>query len=301
MTAVLSTLAPIQLNATKLATRNVTLTAGVLNEQSWHSGQLYPTLQLVPGANPVVSFETPFAAAYSLIGMGAIQVTTLDIYFAKYLSTGVKSTSTDHTKVSLAASAVGIAVISNISVSQDGLLVATVEITLQSSNGTTHPMSPSTGSIIALDAQPTLHTSGGCKLANTTTDGVTGWSIDMGQRIQSIRSDGDMYPTVVAYSGGNPSLTLQFDDVATLLAAIDLVGETASTTTIVYGRPYSTTTGIVSTGATAVSITLAGGLIIPDSFTASLDGKAACSIVLKPAGSSIDAHPLTVALNATAP
>lgn len=301
MTAVLSTLAPIQINSTVLATRNVSITYAVTNEPSVHSGQLFPTLQLVPGADPEVTFETPFKEAYDLIGFTALQATTLDVWFAKFATTGVKSTSTDHSKMSLNTSCKALCMIDSVSVAQDGLLVATVRCVIQANDGMTAPMVAGTGTLITLAAQPTLHTNGPVNLTGTTTDGVSDWTIDMGQRVQLDRTDGDLYPTVVSYTGGSPQINVNFQDVATLMAALDIIGEDASTTTVCFARPFSATTGIVGTSATAVSVTLAAGLVIPETAEAGVDGRATYALRCTPAASSGDTHPLTVATNATAP
>jgi hypothetical protein len=294
-------LGPVKINTTTVPVLDIQQSFAHVIEPAEHTGQLYPMLQLVRGSEPRLTLTMPFAAAYDLIGMDSLQVTALDVWFAKYTDQGVKSTSTDHRKLTLDTDQTALAAITSIDVAQDGLLTASVDVVCRSDDGQTHPLTPDTGSLPTLSSQPDLHTLGPVELQGTAIDRVQGWSIDMGQRIETVRTDGDLYPTVVAYRGGAPTITIDHASVENVLSVLDLIGEAASTDTVLYARQHSATSGLVVGGATAVSITLAGGFVHPDSITASQDGVASPSIVMLPQATTVDTHPLTVSTSATAP
>lgn len=301
MTTVYNAMGPVKINTTTVPVIDIQQSLAHVIEPAEHTGQLYPMVQLVRGSEPRFTLTMPFAAAYALIGMGSLQVTALDVWFAKYAATGAKSTAADSRKVSLDTDQTALATITSVDVTQDGLLTASVDVVCRSDDGQTNPLTVGTGTLPSLSSQPTLHTLGPVALQGTAIDGVQGWSIDLGQRIVTERTDGDLYPTVVAYRGGAPSITVDHASVENVLAVLDLIGEAASTDTVLYARQHSATTGLVVGGATAVSITLAGGYVHPDTITASQDGVATPSIVMLPQATTVDVHPLTVSTTATAP
>jgi len=301
MSAVLSSLGPLQINGSTYPVLNINMPFAVISEASEHSGQLYSTATLISGANPTMTAQMPFRAAFDLIGFGALAVTSVGVFLSKYAATGLKSTDTDHRRFALASSAKGLATITGVSVAQDGLLLADIEITFSSADGTTHPLSPGTAALPALSAQPVLHTVGPAALANTVRDGVSAWSVSLNQRVSGIRSDGDLYPQTLAYTGGVPEIAATFQDADTLMSVLGAIGIGASTTTVLYAKQYDATTGLVVGGATAVSITLAGGYIAPETLAAAHAGVATYEVRILPAGTTPDVHALTVATNATAP
>lgn len=301
MTAVLNTLAPIQIASTVIPATNVSLSLGAIEEASEHSGQLFPTLRLIKGANPEATFTAPFEAVYALVGMGGYVASQFDIYLAKFASL-VKSTSSDHQKLALSTSAQALLTIESVQVAQDGLLLANVRARYKSADGTTHPITrTANNSLVALASQPNLHTNGPVKLANTTVDGVASWSVECNHKAESLRSDGDLYPSEIIYRGSAPQITVEFNDPLTVLGTTGMLGLNASTTTILYAKRYSTTTGEVSGGATAVSITMAGGYINPQDMAAAVAGVATQGVRIFAMNGTVDTNPLTVSVSATAP
>jgi hypothetical protein len=301
MTAILNTLAPIQIGTTVIPVMDVSLSLGAIEEGSIHSGQLFPTLRLIKGSAPQATFRAPFEAVYAIVGMGAYVATTFDIYLAKFASL-VKSTSSDHQKLALSTSASALITIESVSVSQDGLLMAECRARYKSADGTTHPITRTVNNaMVALAAQPNIHTNGPAKLANTTVDGVRGWSVDLNHNVEELRSDGDLYPSEIIYKGSAPQVSIDFSDPLTALGTTGLLGLNASTTSIVYAKRYSTTTGEVVGGATAVSITMAGGYINPQDMAAAVAGVATQGVRIFASNGTADTNPLTVSVSATAP
>ena len=301
MTHIIQSLAPIRIGSTVLATDNLVLSLGAIEEASIHSGLLYPTARLVKGSNPRATFRAPFAAAYTLLGLGGYVANTLDIYLARY-SAQVKSTASNHVKLALSTSASALVTITGVSVEQDGVLWADIACDFVSSNGITHPLVKTDDNDLAtLSSQPVLHTNGPAKLANTIIDGVRGWSLDLQQQVDTIRTDGDLYPNAVVYRGAKPQLTVTFTDPTTLLGLSGMLGSEASTSTVVYAKQYSQATGEVIGGATAASLTIADGYINPDQLSAAIQGVATQSVTLYASNAASDTHPITVSLSATAP
>ncbi len=301
MTAVLNSLGPISINSTTYPVLSIDQQFATIVEPAEHTGQLYPHLQLIRGAVPQLTVTMPLQAAYDLVGLKSLSVTAMDIWLAKYGSDGAKSTSTDHRKLSLDTGQTALATITTISVAQDGLATADVQITCRSSDGQTHPLVAGTGTLPTLSAQPTLHTMGPVALQGTAIDGAAGWSIDLAQTVQPERSDGDLYPTVVAYRGGSPTISVDHNSPENIMAVLDLIGESAGANTVLYARRHDTSTGLVVGGATAVSITLADGWITPESVAAAQDGLASIPLSIAPQTDTVDVHPLTVSTSATAP
>ena len=94
-TALFYSASPITLNSTTLAAEDTTLSAAVMAEGFRHSGNLFPGVLIVPGATPRISFRTPFLEAYNLIGLQCLKITTLGLYYAKFVD-AVRSASSVH-------------------------------------------------------------------------------------------------------------------------------------------------------------------------------------------------------------
>lgn len=303
--SVYSSLAPVSINGAVYPVISMNLPFAVITAPIEHSGQLYPTAQIINGATPSLTLQMPFKAAFDLIGFGALTVTAFILGLTRFGDAASKSAGTDHRQLTMGASDRGLATITSVSVTQDGLLVADVDIAFKAASGQTHPLTAGTGAQLTLSAQPVIHTMGPVALTGTKRTGARGWSVDMGQRVESRRSDGDLYPTQVAYLGGSPSITVDHEDADTVLGGISAAGAGALATTVLYGRQMSTandaTFGTIIGGDTGVSITLAAGWIAPETLEAAQNGVAGLSLRLVPANATPDTHPLAVATNATVP
>ena len=303
MTQILSSLAPTRVNSTVLAIRDLRVSFGVMSSPSIHSGQEFPSVITVPGAKPFITFRTPFAAAYTLIGMKSLQVTNLDVFLSTFASTFGKSAASDHQELALTASALGIATITGLSVSRGGILFADVRIDYLSSNGTAHPITRTVNNaMITLAAQPTLHTIGPVVIDTVSYDGLTDFSIDLGQKVVVEEPcDGGSYPTIACYIGGEPTISISHDDPITLGGILTTAGLSPATSMILYAKQFSATTGAIVGGATAVSITAALTRIHPLETAANQDEVAKMSAQAIPFNDGTGTHPLAVSLSATAP
>lgn len=290
-------LAPATLNSTTLAIEGLTISAALASESFRHSGGLFPSVLVVPGAAPRVSFRTPFKEAYDLIGLKSLKLTTFNLYAAKFVD-AVRQSDSSHLKYGLTASCVGHATIKGASVSQNGILMADVEVVLLSNDGMTHPLTAATASLPSLASQPALKTLGPIDVNNVVNGGYMSVNLDLGNKLEAFTSDGCLYPTVAAYLGGDPAITAEHADPATLWASIGLTGSAITGDIIVYCRDYSTTTHL--TQATGLSLTIASGRIMPEDFSISSLGLARGGIRVVGLSTS-DTSPIVVAAGASVP
>jgi hypothetical protein len=221
----------------------------------------------------------------------------VDVYLSTF-SAGLKSSSTDHLKYALTASCEGFAYITGASCSQNGIFMADVEVVIISNNGTTYPLTRSTAALPTLAAEPALRTSGPTTINGTTIAGTMGFSLDLGASVQTMLTDGGLWPTACAYTGGDPVIMVEHSDPLTLTNTLGLIGAAISANVVVYARDYSTSTGLTLT--TGISITVASGRVIPEEFGA--DNLGVASQGFRVIGLSNDSdHPWVLATGATVP
>jgi hypothetical protein len=300
MASTIYSLAPLTINSTTIAVEVTGFSPGIAEAASKHTGDLYPSLDLLSGAAPRVTFRTFAKDAYSLIGLGILQATTFDLYLAKYSSTTLtKSTGSDHYKLALTASCTAAVQITGLSVSQDGVWMADCEAALLSVDGVSHPITPATGSLPVLTAQPTRHTLGPCVINGSGIPGATGVSIALNQALEVRRSDGDLYPRVAAQFGGEPRITVEHGDPVGVLSALGLLGANATGNAVVYGRLYNATTG-VSSSTNGLSFTVASGRIHPKDASAGQNQVATGALEIVGLSTSAT-HPIAVSVTASVP
>jgi hypothetical protein len=296
--ALVYSLAPCTLNATTLATANLRVTPAIAAIMARNSGNEFGSVQAVTGAEPRVTFSTPYYEAYNLIGLKGLALTTCDIYLAKFLS-GIRTATSVHTKYALASSAAGFAYIKSISGSQNGIVMADVEIVLLSSDGMTHPLSPSTNNALpSLGSQPALRTIGPMKINGTAYAGAVNVSVDLSPQVETMVSDGDLYPRVCTYKGGSPVITVEHGDPESLRAAIGFTGAALASNFIQYFKTIDGTTQLAS--ATADTLTVASGRVMPVEWGADNLAIAKGGVRVECLSSSAT-HPIVVATGATAP
>ncbi len=295
----LYSLSPITVNSTVLPVENISMSHAVLAVVHQHSGNEYPTLIAIPGANPTLSFRTPFAGAWGLIGGTLLSATTFDVYLAKFVSS-IRSGSSVHPKLPLAASATAVCYITGTSVNQDGILMADVQVIYLSSDGDTHPIGAVTtnNALPALASQPVLHTQGPISLGGTVYGGLKSTGIEFGQQIEPRRSDGNPYPRVCIRSGGQPKITGSHEDPIALRAILTQVG--TSSAVVQYFRSFDATTGVVAL-SNSVSISLAAPDRIHPVEMAASQGQPATLGFEAWGLSSTATHPFTVSVAATTP
>lgn len=300
MPAIVYSLAPAKLNATVVPVERIGFSPGVLANPHQHSGNEYPTLVAITGATPRITLTIPFRAAYDVLGLGITVLTAFEVYLAKFGALTRLATST-HTKWALTTSCTAAAIITGASVNQDGLLMAEVEVYPLSNTGVAHPLTRTDNNAMpTLAAQPILHTAGPLSLNGTVIPGVASYGIDLGQRLEVQRTDGALYPLLAVRVDAAPKLTATHADPVTMIAGLgSLLGNSISANVIAYFRQLATT-GIVDTGATAVSITVASGHVLPLEVT-SAQGQVATMGLEVHGLSSTATHPFVASITATAP
>jgi hypothetical protein len=299
---IIYSLSPIKINSTVLAVENIGLPQDVAGTMHQHSGNEFPTLNAIYGANPKLTFRTPFAGAYALFGLSALACTTVEVYLAKFSSL-VRAGTTSHPKLALAASASAYGHITGWSVNQDGILMADCELFYLSADGTTHPISaPSLNQTLpSLASQPLLHTLGPVSFNGTVYGGLNQAACQLGQQVTVQRSDGCLYPYLAARTGAQPKLTGDHLDPIALLASAVLgyVGTNITANVVQYYRAYDSTTGLNS-GSNCVSVTIASGRVNPTAMEASQGAVAKTGFEVNGLSSS-STNPLVIATNASAP
>lgn len=295
--ALIYSLAPITLNATTLATANLRVTPDIASQMHRNSGNEFSSVEAILGASPRISFMTPYYEAYNLIGLKTLALTTLNIYLAKFVS-AIRSASSVHAKYSLAAGATGFAYIKSIVGADKGIVMAEVEIVLLSSDGTTHPLTPSTSALPSLGSQPALRTIGPMSINGTAIAGAVSVNVDLAPAVEAMVSDGDLYPRVCAFKGGDPTITVEHSDPETLRGTLGFLGVAISANFVQYLKTIDPTTQVAV--ATADTLTVALGRVMPIEWGA--DNLQVAKGGLKvDALSTSTAHPIVVATGATAP
>lgn len=268
MSLSISSLAPLRIGSTVLATENLQVSPDVQTALVRHSGNEFASVLTVPGAAPRIRFTTPAKPALDLIGTKALRATTLDIYLATFAA-GLRSTSSDHHKYSLAASASAMVYIQRLRVSDRGVAMADVECVLVSSDGMTHPLAaPTTASLPTLSGQPALHTLGTSIVDAAGIAGTAGVDLDFGATviagIDGNPGDGLLYPTVCQYVGGSPVINVEHGDPVGVLAALGYTGVAPGTSFVQWFRSYDATNHV--TLGTGFSVTVASCRVTPADF-----------------------------------
>ncbi len=299
MPATIYSLAPAKFGSTVVPVKSVTISAGILAEANGHSGNPYPTLIRVSGGDPKVTLTMPFKPAYDALGFSVTKLTTFEVWLAKF-SDFTRSASSDHAKFALSGSAVAAAMITGIAVDQDGDLMATVDVVPIADTATTNPLALGTGALPTLASQPALYTLGPCTINGTTIPGMISAGIDLGQILVPQRSDGCRYPMAACRVGATPRAFGEYGDPVTLLGTLTLDGVAASSNLVQYFRGYNATTGIVDTGATAISLTMAVGRAHPLDLSTVHGGLSRLGLEFLPT-SSTSTHPIAYSATATVP
>lgn len=301
MPATVYSLAPAKFNSTVVPVERIGFSAGIIANPHQHSGNEYPTLIAIPGATPRVTLTVPWRAAYDSLGLGINVLTAFEIYLAKFASL-TRASGSVHTKWALTASCTAAAMITGASVNQDGILMAEVEVVPLSNTGLAHPLTRTDNNAMpSLASQPVLHTIGPMSINGTVVPGLQSCGIDLGQRLEVQRTDGTLYPILATRMDAAPRLTAGHADPVGMYAQLgSLLGVDITSNVVAYFRQYSATTGIISSGSDAVSITVASGRVVPLEVPASQSTVATIGLEVHGLSSSAT-HPFAVSVSATAP
>lgn len=299
MTATPYTLAPITIGSTTIGVTQIGFSHDIIANVSIHSGNEYPTLVTVPGANPRVTFRAHFQDIYALTGLTILSASIFSVYLAKY-SALIKDSGSVHTKLALATSATAAIQITSVNTDQDGLLMADCEAYLLSADGTTHPTAQTNNNALpALTAAPIIHTLGPFVLNSTGIPGVTSASISLGQKYESFRGDGDNYPKNGRRLGGEPRVSVEHGDPVGVLTGLGLTGANITANAVQYFRRYDATTGVVGS-SNGVSVTIASGRVHPVEIRGEQGSIARHGMEVIGLSSS-STHPMVIATNASVP
>lgn len=296
--ALLYSLAPVKVNSTVIAVDDLGLTPDIVTMPFRHSGNEFSSVLAVPGGTPALKFRTPFAEAFALFGLKVLKVTVLEVYLAKFVD-ALRQSGGVHRKYSLATNAVGMAYMTGASVAQNGILMADVVIVLLNPNdGMVAPLTPvDTGTLPTLAAEPVLYTNGPTSINGTVIAGTMGARFDLGSKVDVRKSDGDLYARVCGWLGGDPSLSIDHADPATLWSTVFPLGVSA-TSIVQYFRKYDATAQVTQT--TGLSLTITSGRAVPDTLGAkSLElAKSPLRVI---GLSSTSTHPVAVATGVSVP
>jgi len=221
-------LAPLQVNSTVLAIEGLQVPPEIAMEHFRHSGGEFPSVTVLPGAAPRAQFRTPAKGAIDLFGLKGLPITTLDVYFAKFVD-GIRSPDAVHTKYPLAASAKAFGWIRRISCQDRGIAWAECEIVYLSATGMAHPVGAAANSSLpSLPAQPALHTLAPTQVNAATHGGALGFTFDLNPDImlglEGNPGDGLLYHTLATYMGGAPTIEVDHGDPIALLGTLGQTG-----------------------------------------------------------------------------
>jgi hypothetical protein len=305
MPANINSLAPISLKVlgdvdpTVIPVENHAFSADIISNPHFHSGNTSPTQVTVPGANPKITFSTPFKTAYDMFGLGIVRLEELDVYLSKYIDF-VRSPNSDHTRITLSDGAFAAAQIVSWSVNVDGILMADVTIDLLSDDQE-HPfVFEQNVALPTLPGNPALHTLGPAQINNVIIPGCSSDSGDMGGSTIVQRNDGDLYPRVAARPQIAPTAKIAHEDPVAVLAALGLLGTNITAVTELFFKAYDVVTGVVSQFG-GIKIAIGKGRIHPDGWTAAQGGVANTGLTVIGIVDDGVANPFTVTLGVTVP
>jgi hypothetical protein len=299
MAASVLSMGPITIGSTTIAARQTTIDPAIASSLQMHSGLQYPALQVVPGANPRVTFTCYFQDIFALTGLTILSATTFTVYQSLYASF-IRSASAVHTAFALASACTAAVQILSVRTEQDGTLMADCEAVLLSSDGTTNPIAITTNnSLPALSAAAIMHTLGPCVINGTGIPGVMSAGLDLNPTLEVKRSDGDLYPRIAGQLQGQPKLTVGHGDPKGVLAALSILGASLSSSCIQYFRRYDATTGVAGS-SNGVSFTIASGRAQPVAIM-NEQGKISSTGIEVSGLSTSTTHPVVTSTSATVP
>jgi hypothetical protein len=300
MPASIYSLAPAKFNSTVVPVKSISISPSIISEQDVHSGNPYPTLIRVSGSAPKATLTMPFAPAFAVLGFNVTKLTIFECWLAKFLDF-VRDGGSSHQKFALTGGSVAAAMITGISVDQDGDLMATVDVVPISDGSFSNPLAMTTGALPTLASQPLLYTLGPCSINGTVIPGMSSAGVDLAQQLVQQRSDGSRYTMAAARIGATPRAFGEHSDPGAIVAALSLDGAHATSTFVQYFRSYDATTGIVSNAASSgCSLTMSAARAHPTDISVAHGAVAKIGVEFFPL-SSTSAHPIVVSTSATVP
>jgi hypothetical protein len=304
MSAVLSSLAPVTLTKSggaplTIPTEHVGVPLGIIQSLHNHSGNVFPTLVAVPGADRRLTLRVPAKIAIDTFGLGLVKLTALSAFFSRFEDFNREDTAV-HMAIQLNTGCVAAAQISGWSVNVDGIMMANIEIVPMSTTGQLDPLVISDNvDLPTMAGSPALHTLGPVKINGTVIPGLSGQSGNIGSSIAVQRTDGDLFARVCARIEAKPTMSLSHQDPKSILASLTLMG-IVITEVIVYAKAYDPATGVASQ-AGSISFTMVSGRIHPGGPDASQGGVASTSLEVLGISDDGATNPIAVNTNVVAP
>lgn len=226
------------------------------------SGTLDVEFAAIMEAKPQLEFETTaIATALGIVGINAFAITSqCDFYFQKIAQGGTIASGSNHIK--LAATA-GIICPKRLTARQGDVAKLTYGFYGISTNGTTAPLTVSTGQALpTITSVNELFTVGPASFNGTALNAVQGLDLDFGMKTEIRGSDGYAYPTFAGVVSREPKVNFSGLDLAAL--STFSVNGVALTAWIAYLRKISEG-GTRVADATAEHVKLSGttGLLRP--------------------------------------
>jgi hypothetical protein len=255
------TLTPESGISTILAVELVGVSLGIMQSIIHHSGNIYQTLVVIPGADRRLRVSTPFAGAFALFGLGLQPCTALAVYLANFadfnrLTTGLK--------IQMATACKAGAQISGWHVTVDGILMADIDIVFVSTTGALDPFTfTETSALPAITGTPALHTLGPVSFGTgVIVPGCVSSGGQIGSSPTILRTDGDFFARTAARLSATPVINLSHADPDSLLQVLTGLGISMSSPCVVYFKSFDATTGI-SENTGGISMTMAAGRLVP--------------------------------------
>lgn len=282
----------LQLGTTVLPVSNVSLNPAIASQARQSAGDQAPTQQTVFGSSPSFTATVPLVSALDLIGLKCTRFTDLQCSLLRVdPTTGITAADTSHVRFALDTGAVCYAVITDFSAAQGAIATANIQVWCISDDGVTNPVSVTTGSALALSAQPALHTLGPVDINASEVSGASSVSGSLNHNASVLVTDGDLYPTQYSWRSTNPTLTVQHSDPDAVLDAATLDGANISASTKVTFRARGSD-GIITT--TEKTISLTSGHIITQPLGGDSGQIAGVAYTILPEASNATTHPWTV-------
>jgi hypothetical protein len=288
---------PVVMNGTPLPALDLSLDPAIKREGFRHGGSRFVAALLKLAAQPVITFKTPFLAAYNILGLSTAKLTSFQAVIAKY-SDFQRAAGAVHRGYSLNTSCIAAAYIVDASAERGGVLMATVMVIPLSIDGLTAPLIPAdTASIPTLGAQ-TLHTLGPLSVGGTRISGLAGMGYTSGIQLTAEPTDGDVYLRTVAEELANPLLAGTHRDPIGLLTSLGLFGVAIGTAAEAYFRAIDATTGAAL--GTGLKFAVAAGSVDPGPVKLAVGRPAELGLSIQPVIST-DVHPVVVTNGASVP
>lgn len=296
----LTTMTPVKLNATVLATESLSYSPGNNDAMTRHSGLPYSSSIVRASAAPRITFRTFFEPAFTLLGFSVTRLTAVEFHQQTFTNFEANA---GGVKYALNTSATAYGYITSVSEGTNGLIMADVEVILLSADGTTNPLAEQASAlaILALSAEPQKQVRGPLVVNGTALAGVTSFSLSTGIRaIPADPVDGETFSKTVIDDGGDFTMSFGHQGAKESLAEITNDGSSITSNVVAYLRDVDAAG--LTTGTAGVSFTVAAGRVNVTTLSQGVGAPDNCTIDVMAIDSNLDrAVPVAVSVSATLP